>query len=220
MTSAPPPAAEQAQEQQHDVEDVEEDAGRDRHGLRHVRAPQAPEVEDREAAEDDEAEDRVDDVRARNRHEQRDEAEHDQGEQRPEQGAAPAGEVALGRVAERAQAADEQPGGTARLPQHGRVVVRVEGEDRAGEEAEQEPEAEEQRDRERLAPLRGGDVQAKDAADRRDEGNPSGAARQVAADVRPGGGEYDRDRDEAHDLAEDRAGIDALAAGGELAGSG
>ena len=49
------------------------------------RAAQPVEVEDRVAAEDHESDDRVDDVAAGDRDEDRDDPEHDQGQQRPEQ---------------------------------------------------------------------------------------------------------------------------------------
>src|SRR5271165_2561789 len=94
-----PAAAEQVQQQQEHVEDVEEDARGDRDRARHVGAPQAVEVEDREAAEDHQAEHAVDDVAVRDRHEQRDDPEHDQREQRPEQRARPRGQVATRGVA-------------------------------------------------------------------------------------------------------------------------
>src|SRR5688500_20234941 len=56
------PAAEELRADKEDVEDVEEDPGRDRHGGVGGAAAQAVEVEDREGAEDHEACGGVDDV--------------------------------------------------------------------------------------------------------------------------------------------------------------
>ena len=58
-------AAEDLKEEQEDVEDIEEDARRDRNGCVVVRAAQPVEVDDREPAEDHEPEHAVDDVRVR-----------------------------------------------------------------------------------------------------------------------------------------------------------
>src|SRR3954454_17350741 len=76
--SVAPAAAEQLQREQEDVEDVEEDPGRDRHGGVGGAAAQAVEVEHREGAEDDEACGGVDDVLVRDRYEDRDDPERDQ----------------------------------------------------------------------------------------------------------------------------------------------
>src|SRR3954468_19250389 len=67
--------AEQLEHEHEDVEDVEEDARGDRHRGVKTAAPQSVEVEDREAAEDDEPEQRVDRVAVRDRNEERDNAE-------------------------------------------------------------------------------------------------------------------------------------------------
>src|SRR3712207_4943961 len=69
LTSVPV-AAEQAEEQQQHVEDVQEDARRDRYGILHFGALEPPEVEHRVGAEDHEPGDGVDDVAARDRDEQ------------------------------------------------------------------------------------------------------------------------------------------------------
>ena len=82
-------AAEQVERKQEDVEDVEEDPGRDRHGGVRGAAAQAVEVEDREGAEDPEAGDGVDDVLVGDRHEDRDDPEGDQPQQCPEERASP-----------------------------------------------------------------------------------------------------------------------------------
>src|SRR5919202_4200613 len=78
-------AAEQVEQQQEDVEDVEEDARCDDDGAVGVRPPQPIEVEDRVGAEDPEPGDGVDDVGVGDRDEDRDDPERDQSEQRPEQ---------------------------------------------------------------------------------------------------------------------------------------
>jgi hypothetical protein len=77
------PSAEQLQEEQENVEDVEEDARRDGHGAGRVRSAQAIEIKDRERAEDRQAGHRIDDVRVRNRDEDEDDRKHDQTQQRP-----------------------------------------------------------------------------------------------------------------------------------------
>src|SRR3954453_4442837 len=87
--SVAPAAAKQAEREEEDVEDVEEDRGGDRHGSIGRAAAQAVEVEDRERAEDPESGDGVDEVAVGDRDEDRDEAEGDQAEQGPEQGACP-----------------------------------------------------------------------------------------------------------------------------------
>src|SRR5215207_1633630 len=103
--------SEELEEEEEDVQDVQEDARRDRHRLLLARAPQAVEVEHRVAAEDHESGDRPDDVLVRDRDEERDDPEHDQREQRPEQDAVPGRQVAAGGVAGRAEGRDEPAGG-------------------------------------------------------------------------------------------------------------
>src|SRR4051795_10076141 len=75
LTSVAP--AEQLKHEQEDVEDVEEDAGRDRDGASRVGAAQPVEVEDRVAAEDDKPQHRVDQICVRDRDEDRHDAEGD-----------------------------------------------------------------------------------------------------------------------------------------------
>src|SRR3954465_8026235 len=83
------PAAEQVQQEQEYVEDVEEDAGGDHDGAVGACSAEPVEVEDREGAEDPEPCDGVDDVAVGDRDEDRDDAERDQAQQRPEQCARP-----------------------------------------------------------------------------------------------------------------------------------
>src|SRR3954451_3365512 len=97
--SVAPAAAEQLEREQEDIEDVEEDRGGDRHRGIGGAAAQAVEVEDRERAEDPESGDRVDEVAVGDRDEDRNDAEDDQAEQGPEQGARPRGEVPARRIA-------------------------------------------------------------------------------------------------------------------------
>src|SRR5437762_7428036 len=100
--------------------------------------------------------------------EDRDDAEHDQREQRPEQRARPGGEVSARRVAVGAEAADEQGGRTGRLVDDARVRIRVVVHDRTDEQAEQEPQPEQQRDRQPLG-TRDGEPDPERARERTDE---------------------------------------------------
>src|SRR5215207_3244747 len=113
-------AAEELEREEEDVEDVEEDAGRDRDGALGGCAAQPIEVIDRERTEDRESADGVDDVAVGDRDEDRDDPERDQAQQRPEQRARPGGEVSARRVAVRATGRDERSGGAGRLPYSGR----------------------------------------------------------------------------------------------------
>ena len=153
-----------AEEEQEDVQDVEEDARRDRHRVLLARAAEAVEVEDRVAAEDHEAGDRPDHVLAGDRDEDRDEPEHDQRQQRPEEDAVPRGQVAASGVAGRAEGGDERARGTGGLPQRRRIGLGVRAQDGTERQPQQQPEAEEERHRELLASAGGGDVEAEDAA--------------------------------------------------------
>src|SRR3954449_10762987 len=136
-----PIAAEQAEQEQKDVEDVEEDARRDHHGAAGIGPPQPVEVEDRERAEDPEAGDGVDDVAVGDRDEQRDDPERDQRQQRPEQRARPRREVSARGVPVRPAGGHERRRGAGGLPQGGRVGLRVVGDDRRDREPEQEAES-------------------------------------------------------------------------------
>src|SRR5690349_17056658 len=73
--SVAPAAAEQAEREWEDVEDVEEDRGSDRYGGIGGAAAQAVEVEDRECAEDPESGDGVDEVAVGDRDGDGDDAE-------------------------------------------------------------------------------------------------------------------------------------------------
>src|SRR4051794_30977615 len=79
------PAAEQRQEEQEDVQDVEEDPGGQRHRLVLARPPKAVEVDDGVEAEDRQAGDAVDDVRGGDRDEEREQSEPDEREEGEEQ---------------------------------------------------------------------------------------------------------------------------------------
>jgi hypothetical protein len=76
-----------------------------------------------------------------------------------------------------------------------------------GRAPEQEAQPEQGSDRELLAALGGGDVDAEDACERADEQQLPGRAAQITAEVGAERGESDRDGDEAHDLAEQRPGL-------------
>src|SRR3954453_2914855 len=110
-------AADQPEQQQKDVQDVEEDARRDHDGAVGAGSAQSVEVEDREGAEDPEACDGVDDVAVGDRDEDRDDPKPDQAEQQPDKGAGSGGEVFALGVAVRATGRDEGLGGSGRLPQ-------------------------------------------------------------------------------------------------------
>ena len=109
-------------------------------------------------------------------------------------------------------AADEQRRRTGRLPERRRVDRRVVGEDRPGADADQRAHAEEKADRELLGALDGG-VHGDDADDRTDDRDHRDAAAEVAAEVGAEPCNAGGDGDEAHRLAEDRAG--AVAADGD-----
>ena len=196
-------AAEQAQHEQEDVEDVEEDPRRDRHRTRHVRAAQAVEVEDREAAEDHQPGDRVDQVRVRDRDEDPDQTEHDQREQRPEQRSRPRGEIAPGRVAVRAEPRDERRGRACGLPQRrrGRSSRTRSGPDRTASPSKQ-PEPEQQADRELLVTSRDAMFSPKMQANAPMNISDAGAAAEIAPDIGAERRAADRQGDQAHDLAE------------------
>src|SRR3954447_15744443 len=211
-TRSVPTAAEEQQEELEDVEHVEEDARRDRHGGLHPRATQTLEVEGRQPSEDHQAEDGVDHVLGRDRHEDRDDPEGDQPEQCEEEVAGVGRQVAPRRVAPRAERPDEERGAPRGLPDDGRVLVHVDGDRRPEREAEQEPEGEQQRDGQALAALRC-DVQAEQAHEARDEAGDAPSAAEVAADVGAGGGEADGDPDQPHDLAEHGARVDGAGGG-------
>ena len=98
----------------------------------------------------DEAEHGVDQRPVRDVDEDRHDPEHDQREQRPEADAGERAEVAPGRVAERAEAGDEERRRRARLPEGLRVARGVVGESRGHREPDQHPEGEEEEDRELL----------------------------------------------------------------------
>src|SRR6202020_963494 len=87
------PAAKQLEEEQKYVQDVEEDARSDRNCAGEPFAPQAVEIENREAAENCQSGNRPDHVGVRDRDEQLDDPEHDQRDQSPEQGARPRRQV-------------------------------------------------------------------------------------------------------------------------------
>src|SRR3954469_11470355 len=133
-----PTGAEQAEQEQEDVEDVEEDARRDTYGAAGICSAQAVEVEDRKRAEDPEAGDGVDDVAAGDGDEDRDDPEPDQAQQRPEQRARPRREVSARGVPVGATGSDERRGRAGRLPQGGRVVVGVVGDDGCHRQPEQQ----------------------------------------------------------------------------------
>ena len=176
--------------------------GRDRDGAGHVGAAQPVEVEDREAAEDHQPGDGVDDVGVGDGDEDADDPEHDQRQQRPEQRARPGGEVAPRRVAVRAEAGDERRG-RARPPATaplGRPWRRRSAPGRRRGRAAARART--------AAPIascsrpRRGDVQAEDAGEGADEQDDPGAAAEVAPDVGAERGAADGEGDEAHDLAE------------------
>jgi hypothetical protein len=116
-------AAEEQREEPEDVQDVEEDARSDRHGVLHARAAQPLEVEGGEPAEDHESGERIDDVRARDRDEQRDDPEDDEGEQRPEQAARETRQVTARRPAEGAEGGDERGDAPRRIVLHEHVTI-------------------------------------------------------------------------------------------------
>src|SRR5690349_1976977 len=87
-------AAEQLEGAQEDVDDVEDDPGGNRRGVVGAAAAKAVEVEDRVGVEDHDACDGIDDLLGRYRGEDRDDAEGDEAEQRPEERASPRAEVA------------------------------------------------------------------------------------------------------------------------------
>src|SRR5579862_6351237 len=128
------PTAEQAQEEQEDVEDVEEDAGGDRDRSGHRGSAQPVEVEDREGAEDGQPEYGIDDVGVRDRG---DDPEHDQRQQGPKQRPRPAREITAGGVAVGAEAGHEGRGGAGGLPEDRRLRLGVDGEYGADGDSEQ-----------------------------------------------------------------------------------
>jgi hypothetical protein len=65
-----------------------------------------------------------------------------------------------------------------------------------------------------LAPAGRGDVESNDANERSDEERDSGAAGEIAADVSAERDAADGQRDESHDLAEDRPGAIPRRGGG------
>ena len=118
---------------------------------------------------------------------------------------------------------DERRRGAGRLPQSGRVRVGVVGDDGCHRQAEQEAKSEQESDRELLAALGRGDVEAEDAGERADEQQQPGRATEISAEVRAERGEPDRDGDEAHDVAEKCPGLvarDWLCRESRLAGDG
>src|SRR3954453_5589566 len=124
-------SSEELQEEEEDVEDVEEDAGRDRHRGLLAGAAKTVEVEDGVAAEDHEPGDRPDQVLARDRDEDRDEPEHDQAEQRPEQDPVPRRQVAARGVAGRTESRHESTGGAGGLPDRRGIGVDIRAQHRA-----------------------------------------------------------------------------------------
>src|SRR3954451_3862311 len=114
--------AEEIEQEQEDVEDVEEDARSDTYGAAGICSAQAVEVEDRERTEDPEPGARVDDVAVGNRDEDRDDPKPDEAEQGPEKRARPRGEVSARGVAVSAACGAAPRRGAGRLPQGGRVV--------------------------------------------------------------------------------------------------
>ena len=172
------PAAEERQQQEEDVEDVEEDrGGKQRSCLDLVGATEALEVVHRVAGEDHETEHRIDHIAAGNRDEQQHDPEHDQPEQRKEGDARDLREVASRRVAVGTEAADEERGRTACLPERLRVDRGVVGEHRRRGEPEEGTEAEEQADRKLLGAL-DRDVEPEDAGERADERDDAPATRE------------------------------------------
>src|SRR4029079_14546791 len=101
--------AEEGQQQEKDVEDVEEDRrGEEWRGSDVLRLPQPLKVERGQAREDHEPEDRVDQRAVRDLDEDQHDPEHDQGDQGPEAGASDPRQVAPRRIAKCPEAGDEE----------------------------------------------------------------------------------------------------------------
>src|SRR5215218_5923905 len=102
-------SADERQQQQEHVEDVEEDRGGEQRGGPDVlAAAKALEVEGRQAGEDHQAKDRIDHRAVGDLNKDRDDAEQDQPDQSPEEGAGKPRQVAPGRVAGGPEPGDEQ----------------------------------------------------------------------------------------------------------------
>ena len=207
-------AAEEGQEQQEDVQDVEEDRRREQRRRPDVLRPsQSLEVDHGEAGEDHEAQDRVDQRAVRDPDEDRDDPEDDQREKREEENPRERGEVSPRRVARCSEAGDEERRCTARLPDHLRIGRGVVGNGGRGREPDEDAEGEEEADRELLG-LPHRDVHAEQAAERHEEQHEPPAVGQIAAEVRTGREQAGRDGDEAHRLAEEDPRV--VARGGRL----
>src|SRR3954451_23846109 len=205
-----PGAAEQLQEQQEQVEDVEEDSGRDRYRLVLRGAPQPVEVDQRVAGEDRDAGQRVERARAVDLEQDEDQAEDDQAEQAEEQRSVEVRQVAPRRVAPGAHARHGETGGAGRLPDHGRLVLRIPDDGHAHRQPKQEADREQQRQRDPGLPALVRDVQADDANERTDPRDEELEPGEVAARVGAKRGEPAGDRHEKHDPPEQRACGDAL----------
>jgi hypothetical protein len=77
------------------------------------------------------------------RDEDRDDPEHEQRQQRPEQDAVPRGKVAASCVADRTDDGYERAGGSGGLPERCWIGLRVRGQDGTKRPPQQQPEAEE-----------------------------------------------------------------------------
>src|SRR3954470_15638203 len=106
--------------------------------------------------------------------------------------ARPRGEVPARGVPVSATGGHERRGGASRLPERGRVVVGVVGDDGGHRQSEQETEPEQQADRELLVAFGGGDVETEDAGEGAEEEHQAGRAAEVAPQVGAQRGEPDR----------------------------
>src|SRR5918993_1875690 len=178
-----PAAAEKRQQEKEHVEDVEEDGGREQWGGPEVlAAAKALEVEGRQAREDHQAKDRVDQRAVRDGDEDRNDAEHDQPDQGPEENTGERREVAPGGVAGGPEPGDEQRRRCAGLPDRPRIGACVVAERWRHRESDEHPEPEQERDGEPLGSL-GGDVHADEAGERGDQQQPAPLVGEVAAKI-------------------------------------
>src|SRR5262249_30235767 len=147
-------ASEERSEEKEHVQDVEEDRRREERRRPDVlRAAETLEVVQRDAREDHEPGDGVDQGPARDLDEDRDDAEHDQREQRPEQVPSKRRQIAACRIADRPYPGDEESRGPSRLPEDLRVGARVVADSWRERETDEQPESEQEADGERLRTL-------------------------------------------------------------------